>query len=276
MLTDTLLAAGHTHTPVTHADLLLIDIDDPDAPRRGRLISQCPGKVVLYPHGATPTYHGFYEPDERIDVQLVHGVGTARLVAGLGLDRKIIDAGWTYSPMVPFQPTEGKRVLFGPTHPYGSGKLDLQYRNLNTRVYHLLRASALNVKVQMFGTAINNGLPHGVNGYRSTLMLDWSQIDEADVVVGDGTFACLALARGKPVVMFGQDWPVTDEHNRAVVGPVVRLPRYPLDIDDGAVPDLIDRACRGAGEEWRKQFVGVPFDSMAFLHSVEHAVMVAV
>ncbi len=275
MLVDTLLAAGHTHTAAGHADLLLIDIDDPDAPRRGRLIDQCQGTVVLYPHGATPTYHGFYEPDDRIDVQLVHGVGTAKLVADLDLDRKIIDAGWTFSPMLPFAPTEGKRVVFGPTHPYGSGKLDDQYRNLNGRVYRALKASGLDLKVQMFGLAANNGLPHGASCHRSSLMLDWSLIDKADVVVADGTFASLAMARGKPVVMFGQDLEVTDEHNRPQTGPIVRLPRYPVDFDDGDLAGLIDKACRGVGEDWRKQFVGVPFDSMAFLHSVENAVAVA-
>ncbi len=278
MLIETLRVAGHTHSPPPTADLLLIDIDDPDAPQRGRLIDQCPGIVMLYQHGAIPsTYHGFYQPDDRIDIQVVHGPGGARLAAELGLGREIATAGWSYSPSVPFAPVdEPERVLFGPIHPYGSGALHEQDRKINARVYDKLRSSGLNLAIQMYGSATSNGLPAGVNGYNSRLMLDWSQIDQADLIVAEGTLACLALARGKPVVMFGQDLPRTDEHNRpSDSGPVVEVPRYPVDIDDANLDALIAAACMGAGQTWREEFVGGPFDRLAFLAAVDSAVAVA-
>ncbi len=276
MLTRTLLDAGHEESTPAQADLLLIDIDDPDAPRRGRLIEQCAGKVMLYPHGGMPsTYHGFYEPDDRIDIQLVHGAGGARLVSELG--RQVATVGWSYSPMLPLKTVVAPaRVLFGPTHPYGSGKLDQQDKKMNLHVYEILRESGLAVEVQMFGTAVANGLPQGVNGYRSTLMLDWAAVDRAELVVAEGTLACLAMARGKPVIMFGQDLEPTDEHSRPVRGPVIKVPRYPIDIDDGDLDELIDAACNGVGESWRHKFVGGPFDRAAFLNAVDSLLAVAV
>lgn len=277
MLAHTLLQAGHEHVPAPQADVLLIDIDDPDAPMRSRLISQCSGAVVLYQHGGIPsTYHGFYKPDERVHIQLVHGPGGARLARQLKLGRNVVTVGWSYSPTVVFKPIDAPRsVLFGPSHPYGSGRLEEHYKKLNGRVYQLLRKSGMDLRIQMFGTAAANGLPMGVTGHRSTLMLDWSQIDQADLVVAEGTLACLALARGKPVITFGQQFEPTDEHNRPSRGPVIRVPRYPVDIDDGPLDELVDGACIGLGEAWRRKFVGGPFDHETFLAAIESSVLVA-
>jgi hypothetical protein len=99
-------------------------------------------------------------------------------------------------------------------------------------------------------------------------MLDWTAVDEADLVVADGTLACLALARGKPVVMFGQSHPIEDEHNRPADGTEIRVPRYPVDYDDGPLDDLFHAACSGAGQDWKDEFAGGPFDKAAFLEAV--------
>lgn len=273
-LTSALLAHGHQPTRASAADLLLLDIDDPDAPIRGDLIDACPGAVLLYPHDALPTYHGFYEPDPRISGQLVHGPGTASLIDALGLERSVHVLGWSYSPVVPFAaPKRVERVLFGPIHPCGSGALDDVYRDENRRVFDALRALDLELTVQMFGTPGMNGLPAPwqVRFVESSLAVDWMEIDRADLVVADGTFACLALARGKPVIMFGQSLPSLDGHDRPRLdgNARVRVPCYPVDFADGPLPDLFAAACADIGAGWREEYVGGPFDPAAFADLAE-------
>jgi hypothetical protein len=271
LLVATLLEAGHELSPVSEADLLLVDIDDPDAPGRGDLITACPGTIVLYPHGALPTYHGYYQPDRRVDVQLVHGPGSAALVSNLGLGRDVRPVGWSYSPTASYKaPQRPRRVLFGPVHPYGSGALDERNADENRRVLQALRALDVELTVQMFGTPQMNGflVPPDARIVYSTLNVDWTEVDQADLVVAEGTLACLALARGKPVVMIGQ-FPTSDENGRSPVGPVVKVPRYPIDCSAGLLPDLFTAACADEGGWWREQYVGGPFDSVAFLNSVE-------
>jgi hypothetical protein len=276
MLVRTLRAAGYEAAPPHDADVLLVDIDDPDAPGRSEATAACPGLVVLYPHGALPTYHGAYAPDERIDLQLVHGPATADAIADAGLDRDIAVVGWSYSPSVPFRkPAAVDRVLFGPHHPYGSGVLEEVHRKENRRVMGaILGMDAEEVTVHVYGTPEMNGLEHveGVRYAQSTLNIDWAEIDDADVVIANGTFACLALARGKPVVMFGQNIPSCDEHNRLPVGPTVEVDRYPVDFSDGPLDAVIEDACDGLGLWWHDAYVGGPFDAGAFLGSIDSLV----
>jgi hypothetical protein len=278
MLCRTLLDAGWAHTEPEQADVLLIDIDDPDAPGRGDLISRSHGLVVLYPHGALPTYLGFYKPEERIDIQLVHGSHTVWMLENLGLWRVVKAVGWSYSPWVDYQPpAKVDRVLFGPIHPYGSGELDEPYKRENARVFAALQELDVEVTVQMFGSAQTNGLPEplGAVAVRSSLLVDWRWVDQADLVVAEGTLACLALARGKPVVMFGQSLPQLDEHDRPKTGVTVRFPRYPVDFDDGLLPELFAAACADVGGWWRDGFVGGPFNTDAFLDVLEAQLVAA-
>ncbi len=269
MLVRALLDQGWTHTDPEHADVLLIDIDDPDAPERGDAIGRSHGLVVLYPHGALPTYHGFYQPEERVDVQLVHGAGSVWQIESLGLWRTVKAVGWMYSPWVEYQPpAKVEKVLFGPHHPYGSGELEDAFKLENSMVYLQLQELELDVTVQMFGSPEMNGLPDplGAMSVRSSLMVDWRWIDQADLVIADGTLACLALARGKPVVMFGQHIPIEDEHDRPRNGVTLRVPHYPIDCaEDATLADLVEAAVGDTGGWWREEFLGGPFNPSLFL-----------
>ncbi len=278
MVTQTLLDDGWEHTDPEHADVLLLDIDDPDAPIRGDLISRSHGLVVLYPHGALPTYHGFYKPEERVDVQLVHGSSAVWPIENLGLWRTVKAVGWTYSPWVDYEPpAQVKHILFGAHHPYGSGHLEQAFQHENARVFAALKKLDVRITVQLFGTPGMNGLPEplGATAVRSSLTVDWRWVDQADLVIADGTLACLAMARGKPVVMFGQAIPIEDENDRPHTGTEVRLPRYPVDFDDGPLPDLIEAACQDVGGWWREGFVGGPFDPDMLLNVLEKELVAA-
>lgn len=282
LLALSLLERGHVMTPAAHADVLLVDIDDPDAPHRGDLIAQAKANdalVLLYPHGAVPTgtYDGYYEPDPRIDAQLVHGPGIADVVAAAGIDRPCHVIGWSYSPHVEFRPPwHVERVLFGPLHPFGSGQISDDQQDLNRQVFDaLMGLPDVEVAVQLFGSPGLNGLPvpWHVNWIPSTLKLDWAAIDQADLVIAEGTLAMLALARGKPVVWFGSDTAREDENARPRRAgcPYTVAPRFPIDFADGPLPVLVEKARAGSREvdEWTAQFVGGPFDPDGFCDLVE-------
>lgn len=258
--------------PVREADLLLVDTDD--RLYRGALIDACPGRVLLYPHGALAIYSGFFPPDPRIDAQLVHGAGTARLLERMSLDREVHVIDWSYGAQIPFRaPDRVDRVLFGPIHPGDAGELAAVYREENQRVLSGLLELDAEIIVQLRGTTEQNGLLETGHArlVPSTLTAGAREIDQADLVVSNGTYACVALARGRPTVMFGQSLPPEDTGRRPWrdefnCGPI---PRYPLDFDDAELPELIDGALANAGKDWADEFVGGPFNVDLFVAIAE-------
>ena len=83
-----------------------------------------------------------------------------------------------------------------------------------------------------------------------------------DAVVGSGTMAATAIAMGKPTVMLGQgDWSdyIGGVYRQAVhADSYAGLARYPLDVEDGDLEELLNRACSGdsSAAEWRARFIG--------------------
>jgi hypothetical protein len=107
---------------------------------------------------------------------------------------------------------------------------------------------------------------------------DTRQIDQSDLVVGHQTFAMLAVARGVPTVMMGEDiCPHVEYRN----GGFIEAPHwdeykyllmYPLDILAVDHPlDLIQRAMATDYDilDWRDRMIGKPFDPGLFVSIVE-------
>jgi hypothetical protein len=103
-----------------------------------------------------------------------------------------------------------------------------------------------------------------------------AQIDAADVVVAPkGTFMCLAVARGCPVVTWRSDWAKNDEltTDAANLDRYRDYVRYPFDADHGDLWDLIVAAARDHDlqEDWRHRFIGEALDAAAILRAFEDA-----
>ena len=91
-------------------------------------------------------------------------------------------------------------------------------------------------------------------------------IDEAEVVVTyPGTFATLAVSRGKPVVVYGQDICPHDGYSDKMMKYVKHwddyreFMRYPYDISNKshkAVEGIIRHAAVNEAVEWRNRFIG--------------------
>lgn len=279
-LRQQLQKAGHTEVDgLQDADLLLVDCDWRWAHPRPELIAAAKNKgakVALYPHGGWSTvfiYDGLTDPDPNVDLRLEHGRGSVDIADSLGLDLDQHAPGWLFSPTKPFQPVDKPRsVLFAPQHPNmetllaGTNGHDPGPK-LNQPIYKRLLELGYDLSVSFVGPAWKNGVwPHPraqlVPNPTMSFQQSWQLIQQADVVVATGTVAATAVASGKPTVMFGQD-NLADYVDGAYQLPdhpalYADLLRYPLDVDDGDLADLIEEACAGtsATAEWRELFVG--------------------
>lgn len=137
---------------------------------------------------------------------------------------------------------------------------------MNQGIYRqLLEMKEIDLVVSLSGPAWRNGIwPHPRAKLVANPMMRFEQslalIEEADVVVAAGTMAAAAVARGKPTVMFDQDiymdyvdGQYVEAHHSAEFA---EMSRYPLDIAEGPLSDLIATACREEVSEWRDRWIG--------------------
>jgi hypothetical protein len=286
-LARALVGAGHTLVPINErADLLLIDFDEPNYGYRQVIDAHraAGAKVLLYPHGATPqlAYDSFVEPYEAIDGNLVIAPGHAEVMRRYGYPVPIHVVGWSLCDQAPFRPsTDVRRVLYAPTHPSGSGHLSDIELEMNARHFERLLAGPWELTVRYLGSLEQNGLweAPGVRYSRGDWLPGTDDIDAADVVVAaPGTFPALTVARGVPMVTYGQGQaPNYGEVGETLVGlrtleRYEQYMRYPYDLDDGPVDDVLHAAASREATVWRHRFIGEQMDSVATADLLEAVV----
>jgi hypothetical protein len=284
-----LVNAGHELVPIKQAaDLLLIDLDDALYGYRKLIDAHraAGAKVLLYPHGAQPLtgYDGMHEPYEAIDGNLVIGPGHAEVMRRFEYPCPVHVVGWSLCERAPFRPvTDVRRVLFAPTHPSGHGTLSDLEAELNARYYEALLAGPWELTVRHIGTLEQNGLweAAGVRYSRGDYTIATADIDAADVVVAaPGTFPALTVARGTPMVTYGQglspayghagEQQVTLHHLDRYAGYM----RYPFDAGDGPLDEILHAAARSETPiaDWKRRFIGEPMSDLALTRLVESIV----
>ena len=270
-LANVLRQAGHEFVDKPPFDALFIDYDaDPERHKLIEWAATAGAKVYVYPHGAHPFffYDGIAEPHPATTALLVHGPGNQRLQESFGHSRPVLDVGWFYCEQKPFEPREIRKVLFAPMHPWADGTTMLQDdRDRNTMVYEKLLGLDCWLTVRYLGEVSANGVYEkaGVRFERAARDNSVTSIDKHDLIVSDmgGTFAYLAVARGKPVVMYAQDHtPRSDDGTQHVRGwdSYKDRVRYPVDINDGPIDELAQIAGRGHPEvpAWKSLWIGDP------------------
>lgn len=276
-LRQQLQTAGHELVEPAQADVVLLDCDWPWAHPRPEIIRQAHERdaaVVLYPHGGGLTsfvYDGLCDPDPGVVLRLEHGQGSIDALNRPELKQEA--TGWLFSPTLPFTPVENPaRVLFAPRHPNierlaGGLNGHDPGPTINQRIYKQLLKLDFDLVVSVVGQPWRNGvwqhpktslLPNPNMWFPNT----YEQILACDVVVATGTVAYAAVALGKPVVMFDQadmcDY-VNGQYVEADHADDYRdALRYPLDVEDAELQDLIGAASEGwpAVAEWRETWVG--------------------
>lgn len=101
-----------------------------------------------------------------------------------------------------------------------------------------------------------------------------TEIDQADVVIGEGTFMYLSVARGKPTIGINQHLPVRANkncdrytpHNWEKYGPGIA---YPINFGEAPLLDLIELSMSGEQSEWRERMIGNSLDGKKFSKLVE-------
>lgn len=271
-LVGPMIAAGYHLVDSVPVDALFVDTDFGWAGDRVRLIEQAAqvgAKVYVYPHGAHPIcyYDGIAEPHPATTALLVHGPGNKQLQESFGHERPVIDIGWFYCEQRPFEPTEVRNVLFAPVHPWADGITMLEAdRERNREAYRKVLGLGVPVTVRYLGELAANGLweAAGVTFEQGVADNSTASIDRHDLIVSDNaTFSYMAVARGKPVVMYGQDHiPVSDDGTQQVKnwGTYKDWIRYPVDLHDGPIDELARSAAAGHPEvpAWKDLWIGDP------------------
>ena len=222
--------------------------------------------LVVYPHTAIAGwwYDGILEPPNGFSAMLTIGEGQKEVQKIITPNIRIETIGWSYCPILPFQkPKAIKQILFAPIHPSVNGKLRQEAKDVNVRVYkRLLEMKGVQINLRVIGDLEKNGLWHSPDVITTEAQPDgsYAEIDNADLVIGEGMFLSLAVARGKPAI--GMNQRVTQKVNWSGCVPkrwneYNHLQAYPIDFDDGDLTELIDKALdESQVSNWKKRFIG--------------------
>jgi len=252
-------------------------------------------KTFVYPHTARPMLYWDWghEPWPYTSCLFAQGVGHEMVLRRYGYELPVEVTGWTYSEIKPFKPVKKvENVLFGPIHPCGVGlawlsKIDLDYnRRVHAALVGWCRDNGAHLTVRYIHELANNGIEPEkdvtyVRGKKEQTD-SFKQIESADLVVGHQTFAYLAVALGKPTLMFGEDTPPRDGINDKTLVFVrswekyADLMIYPLDALSGngsmtSLGQLIETATTTdiPIAQWRERFIGKPFEPGYFVERLE-------
>lgn len=243
-------------------------------------------RFFVYPHSARPNLINDIEPLwYHTSAEFVSAPGHVEIMRRYGHNRPIHVVGWSLCEMLPFRArARVRKVLFAPIHPR-CDRIDQEY---NWNVYKILEKLAdddlIKLTVRYIKSLPESGLRDAnkdhpnIRYVEGHLMPSTYQIDDTDVVVGHQTFAYIAIARGVPTIMFGEDLP-THLVPRKRPPQFARnwskyhdLLRYPHDIMDSNDPlrmmqlvSLSDQTIK----EWRERMIGEPFKPKEFLDIVE-------
>lgn len=239
-----------------------------DTARNNRVVDlfrRAKSSLVIYPHTAIAAwwYDGLMELPKDYDAILVIGEGQKQVQQIITPNIRVETIGWGYCPILPFQKPEAvKRIVFAPMHPAG-GVLRSEAKDTNARVYkQLLQLDDVQIILRVIDKLEDNGLWYSPKVIIKNAKPDgsYAEIDIADLVIGEGMFLSLAVARGKPAI--GMNQRISQRPNRSGLVPkrweeYNYLQAYPVDFDDGDITELIDKATQESSvSEWKKRFIG--------------------
>ena len=265
------------------AEVLLLDSDHPLAPPvpekhdSARRAVFRGARIVLYPHGGPPVldYDGLRPVELPVTLQFVPGEGHAEVYRRIKHRFPGRVAGWALTQLS--EPVGGapvEHLVYAPVHPWADGKTILrQHHEANREAYQaFLEHPAPRKTVRLWGmqqaAGIDERHPDHVYVERPPFTVAPEEtILGADAVISFGTFAYMAVALGKPTVMYGQDLHPCSDDGRFLArrwGAYREYVRYPACLGDAPLDDLFGVDV----SEWRSLFVGDPFHAKTVCDAV--------
>ena len=235
-------------------------------------------KFFIYPHAGRPSLvSAFYQSWPHITAEFVSTKGHMEVMLRAGNINRLYAIGWSLCPLREFQTRERVyNVLFAPIHPRNS-EID---RKINSAVldklYPLVKNGKIHLTVRYLSPFEGNGIKRyeGVEYVEGSAGPVWNQIDAADLVISHQTFAFIAVARGIPTLMMGEDIkPHVEYRNGGFLEAndwekYRDLIMYPLDILYSDAPmDMMEKAAKSdeAIRGWRNRMIGNRFDAGEFM-----------
>jgi hypothetical protein len=290
---EALFAAGYrkSSNPRTPPRFALYDLDSGHGGFGwSKAVEELQGRGIplfQYPHAARPMvqYDGIIEINPGIRCLFTHAEGGRMVMESFDIGKPVEVVGWSFCKIKPFTPVnEIRSVVFGPIHPNANGWLSDMDKKINAsafaKIFSWCKKNKVELTVRFLHTLGECGLDakDGVVYTRGHADQSTADIDQADLVIGHQTFAYLAVARGKPTLMMGEDVAPrsgNDDSNFRYVKHWKKyrdLLMYPLDILAERDTDaLIKRAISSDDEiqKWRELFIGEPFGPKKFVSRLE-------
>lgn len=267
---------------VRKADIGLFDRTRYISGKMRKTVQRCVdnGAVIMeYPHSPLPPwwYDGLVEIDPRVKAVFVFGRAQAEACRSfLPPGMAVFPVGFPWCKVKPFSRKKIRKILFAPIHPSG-GKLRPEAREANKQIYEELLSLPRKypVTIRSLGDLKTQGIKRKegrVIWKRGRYDGSVREIDGADLVIAEGTFLWLAVARGKPAIGINQDkapransvttrtpasW---DEWGHLTV--------YPHNYDPGCIPGFIKTLPGKEPREWKEACLGGPFDEKKFTNLV--------
>ena len=234
--------------------------------------------ILTYPHGATGTWwmdNDMYRTDDKLSGNLVIGEGHKHIEEIVQPTLKHYVTGWNFCPIEEFKkPKEVVNILFAPIHAAQRTNI---FRDeaieTNARVFEALLK--LPSKYKIFIRYLNPLNTIGLKNVSRVILRpgkpdgSYSEIDFADVVIAEGTYMYLSVARGKPTIGMNQHIPPRPngygfkEFKLKHWNEYERYLAYPIDFDDGDdLLGLINRAVKEEQSEWKRLFIGDKMSSV--------------
>ena len=234
--------------------------------------------VLTYPHGATGAWwmdNDEYKTDNRLSGNLVIGEGHKHIeeIVQPNLNHYVI--GWNFCPIEEFKkPKEIINILFAPIHASErTNNFREEALDTNSRVFYKLLK--LPIKYKIIIRYLNPLNTIGLKNVSRVILRhgnpdgSYSEIDNADIVIAEGTYMYLSVARGKPTIGINQHIPPRPNGYGSKSfklnhwNDYEKYLAYPIDFDDSDdLLELINLASNEEQSKWKSLFIGNKMSSV--------------
>lgn len=285
---NALLSAGYEPVKkMSQADFILYDTESVGRRRdmKSDFIAKR-GPAFIYPHTPLTCYiwDGIYEPLPAA-INFVAGDGTRKCMQAYGYPNRVEVCGFPRCEVLDFVPAKEKKLLFVPARPrrdHGKqARADLDafmfihyHRDLwDSVTICQIEGQYPDLKDGYLGWNIITTNPKASTSPAGDMI---DRIDRADIVIAVTTPAALAVARGKPTIMYGHSDGLETLNGRPAKNYLKykSIYDYPLDLINMDIEDVMGFAEHGDSqvERWKRAHIGGNFDAEKFVSLVREYV----